>query len=204
MRKVIVNNQAIIEKKNISQINFLTKIDERIQKELIMINNRITRDFENELTMMQIQIITQIGQKVELMDVGVQKIKKELFNMIKTGLKRFYSVNISNNDTSIGNMFESVRNLFLLNETKGVTEHENIKLMLDQGIDHLDRLIVDDFLRVEKTNDIKLTTIDSNICVVYNEIESLTKEIESDFLVINNNMAIMNNNNNKNLRGQFD
>jgi hypothetical protein len=53
------------------QLDFLTNVDERLQKGFKMINVRITKGLENELAMLQIQIITQIGQRIDMMNIEV-------------------------------------------------------------------------------------------------------------------------------------
>jgi hypothetical protein len=76
IKKVIVNNRGKVAKHNRIQSDFLTKVDERLQKGFKMINVRITKWLENELAMLQIQIITQIGQRTDMMNIEVQKVKK--------------------------------------------------------------------------------------------------------------------------------
>jgi hypothetical protein len=43
IRKVIVNNQGIVAKQNMIELDFLTKVDERLQKGFKMINVRINK-----------------------------------------------------------------------------------------------------------------------------------------------------------------
>jgi hypothetical protein len=204
IRKVIVNNQGIVTKQNMVQINFLAEMDERIQKGFRMIDIRITRGFENELTMMQIQIISQIRQKIELMNIGMQKFRKEMNNSLDTELKRIFSELTDHQETSLSNMFENVRNLFILYEEKSGKEHESIRSLLDQDIGYLDSRIKDEFVKADKLNDVKLSAIDNNKHVVYKEMSNLIRISESKFQEISNEISIFSDNNNGNFGNVFE
>jgi hypothetical protein len=185
IREVIVNNQGIVAKQNMIQLDFLTKIDERLQKGFKMINIRITKGLENELAMLEIQIITQIGQRIDMMNIEIQKVKKELSNFLEIGLNRVYTEMANSQNIGLENMFENIRNLFLLNETKSGKEHEAIKLLFERGIGYLDKLINKGFMKADKSNDVKLSTIDIDIVVVYNELGNGMKSIRTEFRIVN-------------------
>jgi mRNA-degrading endonuclease RelE of RelBE toxin-antitoxin system len=49
-RKVIVNNQEIMVKQNMIQLDYLLKMDLKLQKKIKMIGVRIIWEFENSMT----------------------------------------------------------------------------------------------------------------------------------------------------------
>jgi hypothetical protein len=99
------------------------------------------------------------------MNIGVQKVKKELGNSLEIGLNRVYTEMANSQNIGLGNMFENIRNLFLLNETKSGKEYKVIKLLFERDIGYLDKIINERFMK-----DDKLSTIDNDIVVVYNEL----------------------------------
>jgi hypothetical protein len=84
VRIILANNQSVISKQNIVQMNFLTKIDERLQRGLKAVGIRITRGFENEITLKQVQIVTQLEQRINVMNINIQKVKKKLNESLET------------------------------------------------------------------------------------------------------------------------
>jgi hypothetical protein len=192
IRKVIVNNQNIIAEQSMVQINFLVKIDERLQKGFRTITARLTKDLKNDLTLLQIQITTQLGQKIEFINIGLQKVKREICNTLDTGLNRMFMEINNNHNNEIDNSFEYVRNLFLTNETKSKDEHELIMSLLDKGFGYLDDLVKEKFHNAEKCNDLKLLTIDSNIGIIYNEVVNVVKMVKSEFELIGSMISMAN------------
>jgi hypothetical protein len=67
----------IITKQNTAQINIISRMDKRMQKNFKAINIRITRGLENDLNFLQIQIITQVGQKIDCINLTIQKLRTE-------------------------------------------------------------------------------------------------------------------------------
>jgi hypothetical protein len=61
----------------------------------------------------QIQIVTQVGQKVDCININIQKVKEKVLNAIDNGFKKINSEFTKRNDESLGNIFENIRNLFL-------------------------------------------------------------------------------------------
>jgi hypothetical protein len=86
----------------------------------------------------------------------------------------------------LGNMFENIRNLFLLNETKSGKEHETIKLLFERGIGYLGKLINEGFMKADK-----LSTIDNDIVVVHNELGNVMKSIRTEFLMVNAGITML-------------
>jgi hypothetical protein len=177
IRKVIVNNQNIIAEQSMVQINFLVKIDEKLQKDFRTINARLTKVFDNDLTLLQIQITTQLGQKIEFINIGLQKVKREICNTLDTGLNRLIMDINNNHNNGIDNLFDNVRNLFLTNETKSKDEHELIMSLLDKRFGYLDEVVEGKFHNAEKCNDLKLLIIDNNIGIIYNEVVNVVKMV---------------------------
>jgi hypothetical protein len=145
-----------------------------------MINVRITKGLGNELAMLQIQIITQMGHRIDMMNIEVQKVKKELDNSLKIGLNRVYTEVANIQNIGLGNMFENIRNLFLLNETKSGNEQETTELLFERDIGYLDKLINEWFMKPDR-----LSTIDNDIVVVYNELGNDMKSIRTEFQMVN-------------------
>jgi hypothetical protein len=61
VRKVVVNNQLIISRQNEMQVNFITKLDDRIQRSFQAVSLKITSGFDIDKNLMQIQIVTMLG-----------------------------------------------------------------------------------------------------------------------------------------------
>jgi DNA anti-recombination protein RmuC len=92
MKKVSVNNQEIVAKQNMIQINLLAKVDESLQRGFKPIGIRITREFENELALLQVQVITQLEQMFDIIiNVNMQRVKQEFNHLIEVGLERLFN-----------------------------------------------------------------------------------------------------------------
>jgi hypothetical protein len=157
------------------QVNFLAKIDERLQKGFMAIGIRITRGLENDLTLLQVQIITQLGQKIDVVNINVQRVKEKINESLDSGFKRLYTEPTNNNNNGLGNMFENVRKMFFQNNELNNKEHESAKDLLNQGFEFISKLIVNEIERTDKSNEMKLTTIDGNIVIVYKEVDKLLR-----------------------------
>jgi hypothetical protein len=104
----------------------------------------------------------------------------------------------NNQNIGLENMFENIRNLFLLNETKCGKEYEAIKVLFERGIEYLDKLINEGFMKANKSNDIKLSTINNDILLVYNELGNFRKSIRIEFLMVDAEITVLSNDNNEN------
>jgi hypothetical protein len=134
--------------------------DKYLQKNIF----RIIGGLENELTILQIQI----GQKIDLLSIGVRKVKNEISYSLDIGLNRICTEIGNIQNTRLDNMFENVRNLFIMNETKCDRKRDVIGFLIEHGAEYLDRQINEGFIKAESRNEFQLSTIENNIVVVYN------------------------------------
>jgi hypothetical protein len=111
------------------------------------------------------------------MNINVQSAKKKLSNLIETEFERLYARLTENNEAGLGNLFENVRNMHVTNNSVDKVERENIKLLLNQGFEYLDKLINNKFEVAKKDIDMKLLTIDNNAHVIYQIVEESIKSI---------------------------
>jgi adenylyl- and sulfurtransferase ThiI len=64
LKTVLVNTQQILVKQNMVQLNLILKIQENIKTVFKMIGIRLTKWFENDISIMQTQIVAELDQKL--------------------------------------------------------------------------------------------------------------------------------------------
>jgi hypothetical protein len=138
------------------QVNSLAKIDERLQKGFKAIGIRITRGLENDLTLLQVQIITQLSQRIDVVNINVQRVKVKTNKSLDSGYKRLYTELTNNSNNGLVNIFENVWEMFLQNTELNTKEHESVNYLLNQGFEFISKLIVNEIERTVKSNDMKL------------------------------------------------
>jgi hypothetical protein len=168
--------------------NVFNDLNEIIARQNIGI--RITREFENELALLQIQIITQLGQKIDVINVNMQRVKQEFIHLIEVGFKRLFNEITKNNYIGLGNLFENVKKMFLQNAEASTKEREDVGELLSQGFEFINKMIMERAETANKLDDVKLSVIEGNIFVIYEELGQLIKMNESRFEMISNNIAL--------------
>jgi hypothetical protein len=195
VRRIMVNNQGIITRQNMVQISYLTKMNEGIQKGFKTIGIRITSD----LSILQMQIITQLGQKIDVVNINIQRIEDPVGKLIDVGMKRLYDELIKVNEAEMDNLCERSRNMFLLDAEENKKENNSLKKMLGQGFGYLSNLVTEVISKFDESTDMKLSVLDKNIVIIYEEIGKMLKLNTMNFEELKNEVVLSNKGNDGNL-----
>jgi hypothetical protein len=150
MKVTLVKNLSIIARQNMVQVNLITKLDMKLQKSFTAIGVRITRGFENDINYLQIQIVTQIGQKVDCININIQKEKKKIIDSFGRGLQMLRNDIKVDNQEAINIMYEDINYLLNQNRDAETIDHNDIKNILSQGFEFINSLLNDQSRKLDE------------------------------------------------------
>jgi hypothetical protein len=119
----------------------------------------------------------------------MQIVEQEFNHLIVIGFKRMFNEITKNNDIGLENLFENVRKMFLQNIEASTKEREDVRELLSQCFEFISKMIMERAEKANKLDDAKLSVIEGNIFVIYEEVDQLIKLNESRFEMISNDIA---------------
>jgi hypothetical protein len=163
MRKIIVNKHQIMVKQNMIEMNLIIKLQENDKQGVNILLNRIVNGVEEMISTLQLKVLTEIGQKLSIVEASIQEIRKSLAKMLNIGMDRMHNAVI--NEVNINSV--NLRNDIL----KSTNEQKNdVTNTVMENLEGLGFNIKKEFERFEKIEDVKLLTIDDNIKAAHDNI----------------------------------
>jgi hypothetical protein len=161
-------------------IDFLSGLDVRMQKNLKFVSKNMVKAFSTELNSAQLQIITTIGQKVDILSIGVQRVKKSVVKLIDNGMQNLYD-RIKNDNVvlidNFGNNMERLMNQFRDNE---LAEHMDLKNLIEFSFNNSNDKITSELIKLGETTEGNLLILDKNLVIFYEEFrKSIQAQYES-------------------------
>jgi hypothetical protein len=131
-----------------------------------MICIRITREFENKMTVIQAQITAEFDQNLSCMEIKIQKVKKAISKSLNIGFERLLVVITKSNNENLFNEMNVIKNFIVENEVDLSNQNENILNTIMDNLKKLGFLIQNEFKHAEEINKVILLTVDENIKIV--------------------------------------
>jgi hypothetical protein len=153
----------------------------KLQKSLTAIGVRITRGFENDIYYFQIQIVTQIGQKVDFININIQKEKKKIIDSFLRGLQMLRNDIKVDNQEAVYTIYENINYLLNQNKDAETIDHNDIKNILSPGFKFINSLLNDQSRKLDEMYELKLDMLNKNMVLVYNETAKIFKANRENF-----------------------
>jgi hypothetical protein len=110
-------------------------------------------------------------------------------------MKRLCDELIKVNEAGMGNLCERFRNMFLLDVEENKKENNSLKKMLGQGFGYLSNLVTEVISKFDESTDMKLSMLDKNIVIIYEEIGKMLKLNIMNFEELKNEVVLSYNGN---------
>jgi hypothetical protein len=150
-------------------INFMSGFDERIQNNLKFVNASIIRKFSTDLNSTQLQIVSVISQKVDILSVNVQDIRKSVNKSINNGMQNLLNKIEHGNETLINNFGNNLEKLMNQFRTEEVAEHMDIKNLIEFSFNNSNDKITSELIKLGETTEGNLLVLDKNLVIFYEE-----------------------------------
>jgi hypothetical protein len=85
VKSVLVNNQTIVVKQGVINMNLLLKIQKEMKTGLNEFNKKVNIIVRRNLDSVQGIILTQLGEKIQIIGISINNIRVENGRMLATG-----------------------------------------------------------------------------------------------------------------------